>query len=148
MSKNRVLNNKKGVTLIYVLLVLVVMSLLSTAIFTLFVSNVRQIEIQEDSVKAHFIAVSGVEVAFAALMQDNKSLLNDHFNVALNATVTPLTDVVTLDNGEADITISSYVDDGLRFVRITSLGRLTGSTTTRELNMTFRVEFPEVQTWE
>lgn len=148
MSKNRVLNNKKGVTLIYVLLVLVVMSLLSTAIFTLFVSNVRQIEIQEDSVKAHFIAVSGVEVAFAALMQDNKSLLNDHFNVALNATVTPLTDVVTLDNGEADITISSYVDDGLRFVRITSLGRLTGSTTTRELNMIFRVEFPEVQTWE
>jgi type II secretory pathway pseudopilin PulG len=140
--------NKKGVSLIFVILVLVVMSILSIAIFTLFTSNIAQAKYQQDSVKAHYVAISGVDVSFAALLQENKSLLLNYFNKAIDVTVTPISDTITLTNGHADIIISSYIDNSERWVLITSTGVVNNSTATRTIKMNFRVQYPEVQIWE
>ena len=148
MVKIKLIKNRKGVSLVYVMLVLIVMSILSVAIFTLFVSNLNQVKTQEDSVKAHFVAMSGVEIAFGALVQDNRSLLNYHFDKHVGTSVSPISDTIVVTGGEADITISSYVEDGLRYVRITSVGRLDNSTFTKTLSMHFRIEYPEIQVWE
>lgn len=148
MVKTKLIKNRKGVSLVYVMLVLIVMSILSVAIFTLYVSNLNQVKIQEDSVKAHFVAMSGVEIAFGALVQDNQSLLNYHFNKPIGTTVSSISDTVVVTGGEADISISSYVDDGFRYVRITSLGRIDNSSLTKQLSMHFRIEYPEIQVWE
>ena len=71
MHKSNILNNKKGISLVFVVLVLLVLSILSMAIFTLFTSNMRQAQRQENVIRAHYLAISGVDVTFAALMQGN-----------------------------------------------------------------------------
>lgn len=148
MKNQNVINSKKGIGLVYVMLVLIVMSILSVAIFTLFVSNLDQVNTQEDSIRAHFVAMSGVEIAFGALIQDNQSLLTYHFDKHVGTTVSPISDSIEVEGGQADITISSYVQDGLRYVRITSIGRLDDSTHSKTLSMHFRIEYPEIQIWE
>ena len=144
------LNNKKGISLVFVVMVMLVLSVLSVAVFTLFTSNMRQAQRQEDMIRAHYVAISGVDVAFAAVMQGTAStrLLNTYFNKPISNTVNPLTDTVTLDGGTATITISSYIESGNRWVLITSVGTLTdGSAASKTVQMRFRVEYPEIQQW-
>jgi hypothetical protein len=150
MRRSKSTINNNGVSLIFVILVLIVMSILSMAIFSLFTSNMAQAKYQQSSLRVHYIAISGVEVAFGALLQENKSLLTNYFDKATNVTIIPLTDSVTLDNGYASIVISSYVDikTNERWVKIDSTGHLTGSNTIRIISMSFRVAYPEVQKWE
>jgi hypothetical protein len=148
MRRSKSTINNSGVSLIFVILVLIVMSILSMAIFSLFTSNMAQAKYQQSSLRVHYIAISGVEVAFGALLQDNRSLLTNYFDKATNITITPLTDSVTLDNGYASIVVSSYIDGTDRWVKITSTGHLTGSSATRVISMSFRVAYPEVQKWE
>lgn len=140
--------NKKGVSLVFVILVLLVMSILAVAVFTLFTSNIAQAKYQDDSIRAHFVAISGVEVGFAALLADNQKLLNDYFKKPNATNVAPISDTITLDEGTATITISSFVEEELRYVMISSIGSITGSSVTKELKMKFRIEYPEIQTWD
>jgi hypothetical protein len=139
--------NNRGISLIFVVLVLVVMSILSIAIFSLFASNLAQSKYQQDSIRVHYVAISGVDISFAALLQDNRSLLTNYFNKALNVTVTPLSDTISLDTGQAEIVISTYVTNNERWVLITSTGHLSNSSLTRVIRMNFRIEYPEVQVW-
>lgn len=148
MRRNLMVMNKRGVALIFVLLIMVVMSILSVAVFTLFTSNIAQEKMQEDAIRAHYVAMSGVDVAFGALLQNNRSLLTSYFDKALNVTVTPLSDSVTLDNGTAAIVITSYVLSSERYVLITSTGSLSNSTVNQVVKMEFRVAYPEIQKWE
>jgi type II secretory pathway pseudopilin PulG len=149
MRRFKAIMNKSGVSLMFVILVLVVMSILSMAIFSLFTSNMSQAKYQQNSLRVHYIAISGVEAAFGALLQDNRSLLTNYFDKATNVSITPLTDSVTLNNGYASIVVSSYIDsNNERWVLITSTGHLTNSTATRIIKMNFRVSYPEVQKWE
>ncbi len=140
--------NKEGVSLIYVILVLLVMTILSVAIFTLFSSNLAQARRQEDSMRAHFVALSGVDVTFAALLQNNQELLNDYFRKDVDATIEPINTTIDLDYGHADVVVSSYVSSGYRYVLITSVATLDNSDLTREIKMHFRAEHPEIQRYE
>lgn len=137
--------NKKGVSLVFVVLVLMVMSILSVAIFALFTSNIAQAKQQDDSVKAHFVAISGVEVAYGALLQNNRSLLRDYFDKDIGVVITPLTDTVDLNHGTASIVVSRYVKDGSRWILITSTGSLNNSPVQKVVKMHFRLEHPEIQ---
>ena len=147
MGKRKIINNRSGVGLVYAVLVLLVVSVLSVAVFTLFASNINQAQRQEDAMRSHFIAISGVEVAFGALLQDNKSLLINHFDKIISQSVSPLSDTIVFDDGEAQITITSYIEDEMRIVNIQSIGLATNSSISREINMWFRIEYPEIQTW-
>lgn len=142
------ISNKKGVSLVFVILVLLVMSILAVAVFTLFTSNIAQAKYQDDSIRAHFVAISGVEVGFAALLADDQKLLNDYFKKPNATNVIPISDTITLDEGTASITISSFVEEDLRYVMIKSVGSISGSSVTQELKMKFRIEYPEIQTWD
>ncbi len=148
LMQNRKILNKNGVSLIYVMLVLFVMVILSFAIFTLFSINLEQARRQEDSMRAHFVALSGVDVTFAALLQNNQELLNDYFRKNIDETIVPITTTISLDYGHADVEVSSYVESGYRFVLITSVASLDNSDLTKEIKMHFRAEHPEIQRYE
>lgn len=148
MGRRKIINNRSGVGLIYAVLVLLVVSILSVAVFTLFSSNMNQAQMQEDAMRSHFIAVSGVEVAFGALLQDNQSLLNNYFDKSISTPVNPLSDTITFDAGVAQIVISSFIEDDMRIVNIQSIGQATNSSVSREVNMWFRIEYPEIQNWD
>lgn len=147
MSKR--IQKNSGVSLIFVVLVLVVLSILSVAILTLFTSNMAQAKSQQESVRVHYVAIAGVDVAMGALMQDSKTLLTNYFNKSVNITVNPLSDRIDLENGYADIVVSSYIADGERWVLITSTGHLTSNpAVTRVIKMDFKVDYPMIQRWE
>ncbi len=149
MRRSRNIMNKRGVSLIFVVLVLIVLSILSVAIFTLFTSNMAQARSQQESIRVHYVAIAGVDVTMGALLQDNKSLLTNYFNKAVNITVTPLSDRIDLDNGYVDVVVSSYILANERWVLITSTGHLAEKpTTVRVIKMNFRVEYPQIQNWE
>lgn len=144
------INNKKGISLVFVVLVMLVLSILSVAVFTLFTSNMRQAQLQENHIRAHYVAISGVDVTFSAIMQGTASnrLLNTYFNKPISTTVNPLTDSLSLDGGDVEVTVSSYIESGNRWILITSTGTLTdGSGVSRTVQMRFRVEYPEIQQW-
>ena len=150
MHKSNILNNKKGMSLVFVVLVLLVLSILSMAIFTLFTSNMRQAQKQENVIRAHYLAISGVEVTFAALMQGdtNERLVNTYFNEPINISVDPIEDSIEMDAGLVDVTVSTYVEEGNRWVLITSVGTLdTTDSVSQTVEMRFRVEYPEIQIW-
>jgi hypothetical protein len=128
--------------------VLLIMSILSVAIFSLFTSNIATEKMQADAIKAHYIAQSGVDVAFGALLQDNQSLLEDYFNKSISVHVAPLTDTITLETGTAEIEISSYIDGTERWIMITSVGHITGSDLTQTSKMSFNIRYPQIKKWE
>lgn len=150
MMNKIIVDNKKGLSLVWVILVLLVLTILSTAVFTLFVSNMNIAKMQENSTRAHYIAISGVEVTFAALTQGTSStrLLKTHFDKPISEPVSDLTDSIDLVEGRADVTVSSYIEDGNRWVKIVSIGSLNdGTIVTKRIEMKFRVEYPEIQLW-
>jgi hypothetical protein len=124
------------------------MSILSVAIFTLFTSNIATEKMQADAIRAHYVAQSGVDVAFGALLQDNKSLLTSYFDKGITISVTPLTSQIVLDSGTADIVVSSYIDGTERWVLITSTGSLSSSTVTQVSKLSFNIRYPQIKKWE
>jgi type II secretory pathway pseudopilin PulG len=148
MNKYRKVLDKRGVTLVFVLAVLLIMSTLSVAIFALFSSNMNEEQMQTDAIRAHYVAQTGVDVAFGALLQNNRSLLTSYFDKATTVVITPLTDTIDLDNGSASIVVSSYVEGTERFVLITSTGSITSSSVTQVSKMSFNVKYPQIQKWE
>lgn len=150
MTKLKSINNKNGLSLVFVILVMLVLTILSTAVFTLFVSNMNQARLQENATRAHYVAISGVELTFAALTQGTTStrLLNTHFNKPIDQSVSDLTETIVLSEGSASVTISSYVEDGNRWVKIVSIGSLTdGTIVSKKIEMKFRADYPEIQIW-
>ncbi|NTW96045.1 MAG: hypothetical protein HGB31_05435 [Erysipelotrichaceae bacterium] len=148
MNKYRKVLDNRGVTLVFVLAVLLIMSTLSVAIFALFSSNMNEEQMQTDAIRAHYVAQTGVDVAFGALLQNNRSLLTSYFDKATTVVITPLSDTVTLDNGSASIVVSSYVEGTERFVLITSTGSISNSSVTQVSKMSFNVKYPQIQKWE
>ncbi len=148
MTRHHVATDKRGFTLLFAMAVLLIMSILSVAIFTLFASNIATEKMQTDAIRAHYVAQSGVDVAFGALLQDNKSLLTNYFDKAVTINVTPLTSQIVLDSGTADIVVSSYIDGTERWVLITSTGSLNASTVTQVSKLSFNIRYPQIKKWE
>ncbi len=148
MNRYRKALDNRGVTLVFVLAVLLIMSTLSVAIFALFNSNMTEEQMQTDAIRAHYVAQSGVDVAFGALLQNNRSLLTSYFDKAVTVSITPLTSSVTLDNGSAAIVVSSYIDGTERYVLITSTGSISNSNVTQISKMSFNIKYPQIQKWE
>jgi type II secretory pathway pseudopilin PulG len=148
MKRYRKVLDNRGVTLVFVLAVLLIMSTLSVAIFALFSSNMNEEQMQTDAIRAHYVAQTGVDVAFGALLQNNHSLLTAYFDKAITVVVTSLTDTVTLDNGSASIVVSSYIEGTERFILITSTGSISNSSVTQVSKMSFNVKYPQIQKWE
>ena len=144
--------DKNGVTLVYVVLVMLVMSLLGVAVFTLFSANLSTAKAQRDSIKAHFLAVSGVEMGFAAVLDTESTgtrLLDTYFKANdITSVMGALEDEIELDEGVVIIKISSYIDDEERFIKIESTGVPNDLGNSKTLTMHFSAKFPELQRWD
>ena len=146
----RNVKNKNGISLIFVVLIMLVVSILSVAIFTLFASNINLARMQQDSIKAHYIAVAGVDVTFAGLTKGTSTnrLLTTYFDKPINQyPLGPITTSVNLDNGVANVTVTGILEDDLEWVVISSFATLNGSDVTSKIEMRVRVEYPEIQEW-
>lgn len=144
------IKNDQGAALLYVLIVLVVVSIFIVMIGNLFQSNLKLTKYQERNTKAYYVALAGADLTFAALMQHDTpqeiddTLLYDHFNPTITAPL-PLSDTITLDNGEAAVSVSAIVVDGKRWIEIVSEGTLTDGGTKKTVTVQFDYANPVVQ---
>lgn len=68
--KYNILKHDKGFALPTVLMVMVVLSILFTTVIMITQANTREIVLQEDNLRAYYIARSGIDIAYTALMED------------------------------------------------------------------------------
>ncbi|TCT16899.1 hypothetical protein EDC18_101195 [Natranaerovirga pectinivora] len=149
-----VLRSRDGAVLPIILMTFMVLMILISSVIILFSNNLRQTKRQEEMVKAHYIALSGIELAMAALLQEGiiggaeDTLLYSQFGSHIPLANTPeLEDTLTLDNGEVLIKIRA-IDTGERWVEIRSKGTLVNMDATRIIRLRFLVHNPEVQRWD
>lgn len=124
----------KGSALVYVIFVFVFVSLSSVILYHYFSTNIWQASRQQKSLKAHFIALSGSELAINALLQEitgpdgKKTKLLDEFKKDPNKG--SLTQALTINDGTVDITVgfmqtpADALDQTSVWVQVVSVGKL------------------------
>lgn len=114
--KNNYIKNRKGFALPIVLIVMVILGILFISITRIAQTNTIQVTIQEDNLRAYYLARSGIDIAYAALMEEKDGELK--INKFLQGTDNVLTHSLTLPNdtspvGDVDIEVSK-VDNEVR----------------------------------
>ena len=128
------IRKQNGSGLVVVLIALAVVTILSGAIANMVMANLKLTKHQENGIKAYYLALTGVDLGVAALLQEGvfgetDTLLQKHFSVAAHANVADapvLQDTVPLDGGETRIEIRAVTVSGQRWVRVYADGVLTG----------------------
>ncbi len=131
---NKNLKRIKGFALPVVLMVMVVLSILFISIITIAQANTKQVAIQEDNLRAYYLARSGIDIAYAALMEEkdgelkiNKFLKDSketltHENLPLPNNTDPV--------GYVDIEVSKIGDE----VKIHAVARMAKGSGTSSLS--------------
>lgn len=125
--------NKKGATLISVIMAFVVVMMLMSSIVYIARQDVLETVSQELRLRTFYIASAGIELSYAALMNPDYEPKN--FQIALDTLEengnTPISDTIQVsDIGVADVTLKIVTVDEENWLQITSVGRLTDETTT------------------
>ena len=60
MKKNIYIKNEKGMVLVLTMIVLMVLMIIFGAVMTILGGNIRQIRHQENMMRAHYVALSGI----------------------------------------------------------------------------------------
>lgn len=146
---NRLFNNK-GSGLTTVIYIMVIVVIFVTAIGSMFSNNLKQVVAQERNMEAYYLSLSGIDIAMSALMQEDESedtLLDLQFNPADTSTITK-SDNLAVDTGDIDISITSSMKDGLRWITIVSTGNLANGKGSNTTTLEFQADNHEVQKWD
>ena len=119
------MKNRKGVSLIWVIIALVFVSIMTMSISTIAQSNILQAKRQDDTLQAYYIARSGAELTYEALITSSPSLIIPFTSSSNSGNTHKLSDNITIGSGTADILVTSYnVSDTVKRIRIQSIGKL------------------------
>ena len=119
--------NENGAALVWVLILMVVFVTLTSSMLFLSRQDIFETVNHKESTKAYYLAESGVDLAYAALMKKTnpsdvpliKSYQNNHAKV--------YTQQITIGSDTVDIRIESVEIDGKWWVKVTSTGTVTAS---------------------
>ena len=123
--KNKIIKNKKGSALVYVMFALLLVFFMISVTVSITMGNTRQASEQETGMQAYYIARSGVEAAYEALLTTTPSLLKgpDSFEANVDKV---LTDTLTFGDGTAEVKVTSNGSGEKQKIRIESIGTLKG----------------------
>ncbi|MEA4890469.1 MAG: hypothetical protein VB070_13515 [Clostridiaceae bacterium] len=147
MNRPKSASSKKGSALSVVMLVLAVIMIITTVIASMYSVNLQQAKLQEDRMKAYYLALSGVEVGYSALMTDtdpddaNVVYYYKKYAAELNNAISQS---LTLDDGTVDLRLSRTTIDGKVWLVIEAEGHLNNSTVTNTTAMRFRDDNPAI----
>lgn len=143
LFKNLDLNN--GSILIVVLLTFVILSILTMSIIYINSANTRETVSQIESMQAYYLAYSGIEIGYSALMMDNGQLFNE-FKSGHIGNIEDRINYPNNNEGKIDIRIKSSSDK--KTITIISIGTHVESGKTKELKMSFPIDSPSLKKWE
>lgn len=136
------MNSQRGNVLAYVMMVMVVVFIIVSAVASLTQANIRQASAQEKGMQAYYVARSGAELAYEALLTTTPSLL-DQFAAG---SLTELTqDDIDFDEGIADVhvTTSGGTGDDLQKILIESVGTLKEKNISRTVTLEFYINYDD-----
>lgn len=129
------LNREQGGLLAFVVVMLMVVSIIVASVLFMFNSNLKQAKLQEDNMEAYYLAYSGVEMAYAALLADSNEKLKELTRLT-SPVASHVTNNVAIGGGEVDLIAVKSTDVGFEnWIKITSTATLSrnGQTYTRIL---------------
>lgn len=128
--KRGFLIDDSGVTMIWALILFLMVTILTSS--ALFLSRQDTLEAvnQENRIRAYYVALSGVDLGYAALMADQGGA--PYIETFAADDTKTITDTISIPNasnpiGTATVTIDSVTIDEDVWVRITSVGSLNDS---------------------
>lgn len=133
----KILTDKQGNVLAYVMIVMLMVFIVIGAVVSLAQSNIRQASAQEKGMQAYYLARSGAELAFEAILDPDCDVLTNFKNGSL----TEKTESVTFDNGTADVKVTKFLSGETPKIMIESLGTLDGSGISRTVKLEFNVDY-------
>ncbi len=141
MFKNTLKSNN-GAALVVVLITLLVLSILTLSVIHTNMTNTKQVVSQKEHLQAYYLAYSGLEIGYSALLLNNGELL-DEFKSRANHTRNDKVHYVDSNSDEIDITIKSSSDK--QKITITSIGKHKASGKSVTLTMTFLADYPSLK---
>ncbi|GAU79401.1 hypothetical protein [Fusibacter sp. 3D3] len=133
MAFKRKAQNEKGFALIAVLIVMVALSILFLGVINLTNSNSKQLDMQEDHMRAYYLSKSGIDIAYAALMMNDKNGVQNIRGIidGKTAKLESTLDLPNTTNSVGKVTINVKLVD--QEVRISSFAELDKSKSTATL---------------
>lgn len=140
------LNNKRqGSALAFVLIIFLVISILTSSILFIFNNNLKQAKRQQDSFEAYYLAYSGAELAYAALLTEVSG--SRKYNVLNESNDLKETNI---DFGNGKIDIVAKLSNGGSFdgwIEITSTGTLNKNNQSYTRTLFFNPGNPVDRVW-
>lgn len=140
------LNNKRqGSALAFVLVIFLVISILVSSILYIFNNNLKQAKRQQDSIEAYYLAYSGAELAYAALMTDVSG--SKKYNELVDDD-DELTETVEFGNGKIDILAKLSDEENFdEWIEIRSTGTLNKNNQSYTRTLFFNPGNPADRVW-
>ncbi|MCK9442992.1 MAG: hypothetical protein M0Q14_00445 [Tissierellaceae bacterium] len=142
------MKKREGFIMIFIFIIFTISLIIGIAIQFVALSNLKQIKNQENNIKAYYLAYSGAEIAYAALLKpDSKG--NKKIDSYNNSIINP--EPINLDfdeDGIDDVSIKIKYDKEKDTIFIESIGILNDGDKTYTLNMSFSKQYPEIKLWE
>ncbi len=135
------LKNKKGSILVFVVFIFLIVSIMAATISVLFSNNLTQAKRQENNLRAHYLAMAGVDMTIATLMStveisNGKEIKMYEKIMKDNKNVDGLEDSIDLDGEEINIILTyNKVDE--EFTIISSVETKDKSSKELSLNIGF-----------
>ncbi|MDM8535112.1 hypothetical protein QUF55_10485 [Clostridiaceae bacterium HSG29] len=146
----RIIDNENGFSLPIVLIVFIVFSILFTSAIFVTQVNTSQIDSQEDNLRAYYVARSGIDMAYAALMQEDTGgynlkvdrLIDQGLNSTINHNDLNVPQVNPI--GTVDITVTVLADE----VEIHAESQMIDDSETDRLTFYFKKDNYSKNRWE
>ncbi len=143
MKKNYRIKKRKGVALIWMILAFTILMILMTSIIYIVRQDIFETVKQEERLQTYYIALAGLDLTYAALMDPSISpKIIDNVIDLLKKSNTSITDTINIEiggnqKGTATVTIDRVKENEINWVRITAVGQLKGKDT--KISSTMRI---------
>lgn len=154
-------HKRSGMAYIYVIIAFAIIMILLTSIISMFSNNLAMAKLEEKQTQAYYVAMSGIELGRAALLQQqdpsnkDSTLLHEKFSTQVQADIsnTPiLGQKIKLDEGNGWVDIIVYAfekkDSNRRWITIYSVGTLEDSKVSKTLRLSFPVDNSKEEEWD
>lgn len=141
--------DNRGFALPVVLIALIVLGIILVSLAALAANNTRQTITQESNLKAHYLARSGIEIAYGALMTTEEGTVDRLFDTFEDNENYTLNDTIEIDDQHGNLVGSVEIDIYRNgdWVTIHALGDLTDGQGHSELFLDIDIDEPELIIW-
>jgi type II secretory pathway component PulK len=139
MMKN-LISDSRGNALAFVMFTLLLVFFMVSIVISITQTNIRQASAQERGMQAYYVARSGAELAYEALLMTTPSLLSSFQDD--NSLVLVENDI-DFEDGTADVRVTSSGSGAGQKIRIESVGTLKENNISRTVILEFYLNYDQ-----